>query len=54
MSHDVRFAREIDAAPEVVFDALTRPGGQEAFTGRTTRAGSSSQRATFASAACGA
>jgi uncharacterized protein YndB with AHSA1/START domain len=31
MSDDVRFAREIDAAPEKVFDAFTQPGGQEAF-----------------------
>jgi uncharacterized protein YndB with AHSA1/START domain len=33
MSEDVRFARTIDAAPEVVFDALTEQGGQEAFYG---------------------
>jgi uncharacterized protein YndB with AHSA1/START domain len=31
MSDDVRFARMIDAGPEVVFDALTEQGGQEAF-----------------------
>jgi uncharacterized protein YndB with AHSA1/START domain len=31
MSEDVRFARMIDAAPEVVFDALTEQDGQEAF-----------------------
>jgi uncharacterized protein YndB with AHSA1/START domain len=34
MSHDVRFAREIDAAHEAVFDAFTEPGGQEAFYGQ--------------------
>jgi uncharacterized protein YndB with AHSA1/START domain len=33
MSHDLRFARVIDAAPEAVFDAFTQPGGQEAFYG---------------------
>jgi uncharacterized protein YndB with AHSA1/START domain len=33
MSPDVRFAREIEAASEAVFDAFTRPGGQEAFYG---------------------
>ena len=33
MSHDLRFARAIDAAPEAVFDAFTQPGGQEAFYG---------------------
>jgi uncharacterized protein YndB with AHSA1/START domain len=33
MSHDLRFARVIDAAPEAVFDAFTEPGGQEAFYG---------------------
>jgi uncharacterized protein YndB with AHSA1/START domain len=33
MSDDVRFAREIDAAPERVFEAFTQPGGQEAFYG---------------------
>jgi uncharacterized protein YndB with AHSA1/START domain len=33
MSHDLRFAREIDAAPEQVFDAFSQPGGQEAFYG---------------------
>jgi uncharacterized protein YndB with AHSA1/START domain len=31
MSEDVTFARVIDAAPEVVFDALTTQDGQEAF-----------------------
>jgi uncharacterized protein YndB with AHSA1/START domain len=31
MSDDVRFARVIAAAPEVVFDALTEQDGQEAF-----------------------
>ncbi len=34
MSHDLRFARLIDAAPEEVFDAFTQPGGQEAFYGK--------------------
>jgi uncharacterized protein YndB with AHSA1/START domain len=34
MSHDVRFAREIDAAFEAVFDAFTQQGGQEAFYGK--------------------
>ena len=34
MSDDVRFAREIDAAPGKVFDAFTRPDGQEAFYGK--------------------
>jgi uncharacterized protein YndB with AHSA1/START domain len=34
MSEDVRFAREIDAAPEKVFDTFTRPDGQETFYGR--------------------
>jgi uncharacterized protein YndB with AHSA1/START domain len=38
MSEDVRFAREIDAAPEKVFDAFSQPGGQEAFY-RTDDAG---------------
>jgi uncharacterized protein YndB with AHSA1/START domain len=33
MSEDVRFAREIDATTEKVFDAFTQPGGQEAFYG---------------------
>jgi uncharacterized protein YndB with AHSA1/START domain len=33
MSHDLRFARVIDAAPEEVFDAFTQPGGQEALYG---------------------
>jgi uncharacterized protein YndB with AHSA1/START domain len=31
MSEDVTFARVIDAAPEVVFDAFTGQDGQEAF-----------------------
>jgi uncharacterized protein YndB with AHSA1/START domain len=31
MSDDVRFAREIDAAPEKVFDTFTHSDGQEAF-----------------------
>jgi uncharacterized protein YndB with AHSA1/START domain len=31
MSEDVRFARVIDAAPEVVFDAFTGEDGQKAF-----------------------
>jgi uncharacterized protein YndB with AHSA1/START domain len=31
MSDEVRFAREIDAAPEKVFDAFSQPAGQEAF-----------------------
>jgi uncharacterized protein YndB with AHSA1/START domain len=31
MSDEVRFAREIDAAPENVFDAFSQPAGQEAF-----------------------
>jgi uncharacterized protein YndB with AHSA1/START domain len=34
MSDDVRFAREIDATPEKVFDTFTRPNGQEAFYGQ--------------------
>jgi uncharacterized protein YndB with AHSA1/START domain len=33
MSHDLRFSRVIDAAPEEVFDAFAQPGGQEAFYG---------------------
>jgi uncharacterized protein YndB with AHSA1/START domain len=33
MSHDLRFARLIDAPPEEVFAAFTEPGGQEAFYG---------------------
>jgi uncharacterized protein YndB with AHSA1/START domain len=33
MSHDARFVRLVAAAPEVVFDALTGQGGQEAFYG---------------------
>jgi uncharacterized protein YndB with AHSA1/START domain len=33
MSEDVRFAREIDATTEKVFDTFTQPGGQEAFYG---------------------
>jgi uncharacterized protein YndB with AHSA1/START domain len=31
MSDDVRFAREIDAAPDKVFDTFTQSDGQEAF-----------------------
>lgn len=31
MSHDARFARVIDAQPDMVFDALTQQAGQEAF-----------------------
>jgi uncharacterized protein YndB with AHSA1/START domain len=34
MTHDLRFARVIDAAPEAVFDAFTGRGGQEAFYGQ--------------------
>ena len=34
MTHDLRFARVIDAAPEEVFDAFTRPDGQRAFYGQ--------------------
>jgi uncharacterized protein YndB with AHSA1/START domain len=33
MNEDVRFAREIDATTEKVFDAFTQPGGQVAFYG---------------------
>jgi uncharacterized protein YndB with AHSA1/START domain len=33
MSHDARFARVINARPEVVFDAITGQDGQEAFYG---------------------
>ena len=33
MTQDVRFALEIDAAFETVFDAFTQQGGQEAFYG---------------------
>jgi uncharacterized protein YndB with AHSA1/START domain len=33
MSEDARFARVINARPEVVFDALTGQDGQEAFYG---------------------
>jgi uncharacterized protein YndB with AHSA1/START domain len=33
MSHDLRFARRIDAPPDVVFAALTEPAGIEAFYG---------------------
>jgi uncharacterized protein YndB with AHSA1/START domain len=35
MSQDVRFARVINARPEVVFDALTGQDGQEAFYGES-------------------
>jgi uncharacterized protein YndB with AHSA1/START domain len=31
MSEDVRYAREIDATPEKVFDTFTRSDGQDAF-----------------------
>jgi uncharacterized protein YndB with AHSA1/START domain len=31
MTHDLRFSRLIDAPPELVFDAFTRPDGQAAF-----------------------
>jgi uncharacterized protein YndB with AHSA1/START domain len=34
MTHDLRFARVIDAAPEDVFDAFTEPGGQVAVYGQ--------------------
>jgi uncharacterized protein YndB with AHSA1/START domain len=34
MTHDLRFERVIDAAPEEVFDAFTRPDGQRAFYGQ--------------------
>jgi uncharacterized protein YndB with AHSA1/START domain len=34
MSDEVTVARLIDAGPEEVFDALTSPGGQEAFYGQ--------------------
>jgi uncharacterized protein YndB with AHSA1/START domain len=34
MTHDLRFQRVIDAAPEEVFDAFTRPDGQRAFYGQ--------------------
>jgi uncharacterized protein YndB with AHSA1/START domain len=33
MSDDVRFAREIHAPPDEVFEAFTRPDGQDAFYG---------------------
>jgi uncharacterized protein YndB with AHSA1/START domain len=33
MSQDARFARVVNAPPEVVFDALTKRDGQEAFYG---------------------
>jgi uncharacterized protein YndB with AHSA1/START domain len=33
MSQDARFARVVNAPPEVVFDALTEQDGQEAFYG---------------------
>jgi uncharacterized protein YndB with AHSA1/START domain len=35
VSEDVRFARLINARPEVVFDAFTGQDGQEAFYGAT-------------------
>jgi uncharacterized protein YndB with AHSA1/START domain len=31
MTHELEFERSIDARPELVFDAFTEPGGQEAF-----------------------
>jgi uncharacterized protein YndB with AHSA1/START domain len=31
MTHELRFERLIDATPEVVFDAFTKPPGQAAF-----------------------
>jgi uncharacterized protein YndB with AHSA1/START domain len=34
LSHELRFARLIDAQPEEVFDAFTEPGGQVAFYGQ--------------------
>jgi uncharacterized protein YndB with AHSA1/START domain len=34
MTHDLRFERVIDAAPEEVFDAFTQPDGQRAFYGQ--------------------
>ena len=34
MIHGLRFARRIHAPPEAVFDAFTRPEGQEAFYGQ--------------------
>jgi uncharacterized protein YndB with AHSA1/START domain len=34
MTHDLRFQRMIDARPEEVFDAFTRPDGQRAFYGQ--------------------
>ena len=34
MTHDLRFGRVIDAPPEEVFDAFTRPDGQLAFYGQ--------------------
>lgn len=34
MSHELRFERVFDAAPEEVFDAFTEQGGQEAMYGR--------------------
>lgn len=34
MSDDLWFERVLDAAPVVVFDAFTTPGGQEAFYGQ--------------------
>jgi len=48
MSHDVRFARVINARPGVVFDEFT---GQEAFY--SERAGASSRSAICASAGFG-
>ena len=34
MTHELRFARLIDAEPEVVFDSFTDPDGQAAFYGQ--------------------
>jgi uncharacterized protein YndB with AHSA1/START domain len=34
MTHDLQFRRVIDASPEEVFDAFTRPDGQRAFYGQ--------------------
>jgi uncharacterized protein YndB with AHSA1/START domain len=33
VSHDLRYARVVDASPERVFDAITAPRGQEALYG---------------------
>jgi len=34
MGEDLRYERNINAPPEIVFDAFTSPGGQEAFYGQ--------------------